>query len=402
MIDYNEFVEEGYYTKKEKTATTLFLTFVFSHFGLFLVVTLYAIGGAFAFISLELPNEMVRYQAKQMKAVEVNQTLNYVTDLFWYYQGMNWTNFKTYNDTMYRELKKLELYIISCVNNYGYDGTVTGWVYSWTFPKALLLTITIMTTIGYGNTVPLTNYGRLFCIFFAITGCPIFLVFISKLGSVMAHASVYVYSRFCCRWCRTRRYDEELPPNVSKRQRKLILDDDVGNEEYMPTNRLNVPITVNLVLMTAYIMLGGVLNSKWEGWDLLSSCYFTFISLSTIGYGDLVPGQQANETSSTNNTKMIICVLYIIIGIALVSMCINLMQDELVGKCHWLARELGITKPEEVKEIKEEEENNKETKKKKKKDKKKKKNSNDAEENVLPVEGGNDLPADSPSSVINS
>lgn len=39
-------------------------------------------------------------------------------------------------------------FVINATVDYGYDGAIEGWDYSWTFPKALLLTITIMTTIG--------------------------------------------------------------------------------------------------------------------------------------------------------------------------------------------------------------------------------------------------------------
>ena len=42
------------------------------------------------------------------------------------------------------ELKK---FVVGYVYNFDYDGT-DDWVYSWTFPKALLFTLTIMTTIG--------------------------------------------------------------------------------------------------------------------------------------------------------------------------------------------------------------------------------------------------------------
>lgn len=39
-----------------------------------------------------------------------------------------------------------------------------------------------------------------------------------------------------------------------------------------------------------YIFLGAVLFKAWEGWDYLDGSYFCFISLSSIGFGDLVPG----------------------------------------------------------------------------------------------------------------
>ena len=42
-------------------------------------------------------------------------------------------------------------YVINATQEYQYDGEIEGWTYFWhpnEFPKALLFTITIMTTIG--------------------------------------------------------------------------------------------------------------------------------------------------------------------------------------------------------------------------------------------------------------
>lgn len=49
---------------------------------------------------------------------------------------------------------------------------------------------------------------------------------------------------------------------------------------------------------------------------------------------------------------------------ALLSTCINLMQEQLVDKCHWIAREVGLTKDEDQTNTKEDN-NNKPSKAKK-------------------------------------
>ena len=46
-----------------------------------------------------------------------------------------------------------------------------------------------------------------------ISGIPLLLVFTAQIGDLMADAFRWLYSRICCRWCRVRRRDNELPPS---------------------------------------------------------------------------------------------------------------------------------------------------------------------------------------------
>lgn len=45
-----------------------------------------------------------------------------------------------------------------------------------------------------------------------------------------------------------------------------------------------------LCFFSRYILLGASLFEAWEKWNYLDGSYFCFISLSSIGFGDLVPG----------------------------------------------------------------------------------------------------------------
>ena len=71
---------------------------------------------------------------------------------------------------------------------------------------------------------------------YTAVGLPIILIFLGKIGGVMAQALKYIYSRGCCRWCRARRKIAEfLGKNEPKTDFKLK-DEEVGPEEYMPTD----------------------------------------------------------------------------------------------------------------------------------------------------------------------
>jgi len=67
-------------------------------------------------------------------------------------------------------------------------------------------------------------------------------------------------------------------------------------------------------------MLGATIFSAWENWSFLEGAYFSFITLTTIGFGDFVPGDAVlNDESehgqvyvSTTNT---FCITFIFIFI---------------------------------------------------------------------------------------
>lgn len=106
-----------------------------------------------------------------------------------------------------------------------------------------------------------------------------------------------------------------------------------------------VPMYMVLSLVAGYICGGAVLFSLWEKWTFLNGAYFCFITLSTIGFGDLVPGSDIFDAQS-GQAKLIICCLYLIMGLSIIAMSFNLVQEEVVIKCKNVARNLGLLKSE--------------------------------------------------------
>ena len=61
----------------------------------------------------------------------------------------------------------------------------------------------------------------------------------------------------------------------------------------------------------------------------MDGSYFCFISLSTIGFGDIVPKTNGDLDLEFN---FIFCSVYLMLGMALIAMCFNLMQQDVVQK----------------------------------------------------------------------
>ncbi|XP_051280050.1 potassium channel subfamily K member 18 [Dicentrarchus labrax] len=85
---------------------------------------------------------------------------------------------------------------------------------------------------------------------------------------------------------------------------------------------LDVPFVLILFIVFAYILFGGLILPLWEtefkGFD---PYYFCFITLTTIGFGDIVP----------NHPKyFMLTSLFIIVGMAIMSMAFKLGQARIV------------------------------------------------------------------------
>lgn len=95
-----------------------------------------------------------------------------------------------------------------------------------------------------------------------------------------------------------------------------------------------VPVLLSLSVVGAYVALGAFIYQKLERWTLLEGSYFCFTSLGTIGFGELMPG----GVESTKDVSVFVSSGYILVGMAVVAMCFQLLQDELAAmsrNCRW-------------------------------------------------------------------
>ena len=124
---------------------------------------------------------------------------------------------------------------------------------------------------------------------------------------------------------------------------KLDKEDDACSvNNSIECQKVRVPISLTLFILSSYIFTGGILFMVIEDWSLLDGIYFSFITLSTIGLGDFVPGNSINDSNSKSQFKIIGCSLYLIIGLSLLVMGFNLMQETILAKIHKLGACLGI------------------------------------------------------------
>ncbi|XP_005094519.1 potassium channel subfamily K member 2 [Aplysia californica] len=134
----------------------------------------------------------------------------------------------------------------------------------------------------------------------------------------------------------------KIVPLDVKKNDPVILDDDSDSEDEddLDEKKITVPLTITMIVIGGYIFGGAVLFGLWEGWDWLQSAYFCFITLSTIGFGDVVPGTDFENPQA--QAQLLLGSVYVLFGMAILSMCFSLMQDEILAKARWIGQKLGI------------------------------------------------------------
>ena len=69
-----------------------------------------------------------------------------------------------------------------------------------------------------------------------------------------------------------------------------------------------IVLVATLTLLVSLISFGTVLFHALEDWTWIESFYFTIVTITTVGYGDIAP---------SNDTTRIVTALFILVGVGI-------------------------------------------------------------------------------------
>ncbi|VDD83069.1 unnamed protein product [Mesocestoides corti] len=195
--------------------------------------------------------------------------------------------------------------------------------------------------LGYGQVVPVTKFGRLATIFYGLFGIPMMLLFLANLGSLMADVFRIAYKKICCRFARDRKQESEKGDPPTWGHGEFVHNPGWTLRVRKESRSVRIPVWLILCSFFLYLFMGAMIFAYWENWTFLDAMYFVFVTVSTIGFGDMLPGMDdAHPVHRTN--KFISALVYLLFGLAMVAMCFDLIQLEVKRKSKRLARRIGL------------------------------------------------------------
>ncbi|MFH4973859.1 hypothetical protein AB6A40_000568 [Gnathostoma spinigerum] len=283
--------------KFEKNTWKRSLRIWLPHVGLVLFSLFYILIGACIFYLIESHEER---SMRQKAEVELNTARRQLLNAVWNEDRMNRSAWEA-NVGVYVE--NATRIVIGWYNRrYTTDQTVN----TWTYPTAIFFAISMITTIGYGNLVPSTTEGQVICIIYGIFGIPLMLITLADAGKFIGDGLRYF------------------------KQRGRILGLSSQVDAFFGRSR-PLPVSLLLLLMIAYMVVGAILLHSYENWSFIEAFYWAFISMSSIGFGDIVPERREMYP---------ITIAYILVGLALASMCIDTSAAYYIRKIHFFGRKM--------------------------------------------------------------
>ncbi|KAF8382451.1 hypothetical protein PRIPAC_71593 [Pristionchus pacificus] len=147
-------------------------------------------------------------------------------------------------------------------------------LWTWTYGTSFFFAFTLYSTVGYGSIAPSTDGGRVAVIFYTAIGFPLALVIIRDVGAVtMVHLTrLYMFLAVKIR-------------NTSRCRRSSSNDDVIT----IPILLASLISLLCILITAVFVMVyDGALGPE-PGLDYFHALYFTFLSHTAVGLGDVMP-----------------------------------------------------------------------------------------------------------------
>lgn len=190
---------------------------------------------------------------------------------------------------------------------------------NWSIGQSIFFAGTVLTTIGYGDVTVQTPLGKVFCILFALAGIPFTLLLLAaileRLMKFTSEQLLPLYGK-CIQLIPAPVTANGIRLFGQSRRRKEEAD---GAKETnldglsVEATRTSFAVVSACLVGVVFFLVPALVYARIEGWSFLNAFYYCFISLSTVGLGDFVPGDRVDQTH--RRLYKVVSTIYLMCGV---------------------------------------------------------------------------------------
>ncbi|CAF1366533.1 unnamed protein product [Adineta steineri] len=166
----------------------------------------------------------------------------------------------------------------------------------WKFIGSFYYATVVLALVGYGHAIPYTKAGRAVTIAYALIGIPMWLIMIQSVGERLNSLITFVLKRI------KRHFKRKREPQITAMEL----------------------LTCEALLTVLTLATGSYVFHRYENWRYFDAFYYCLLTLTTIGFGDLVP-MQKDDYGSIGWLYILFCIMFILTGLTIVASSGNLL-----------------------------------------------------------------------------
>ncbi|CAD5229321.1 unnamed protein product [Bursaphelenchus okinawaensis] len=251
------------------------------------VLILYAVLGGLLFLIIEKDAE---YNSVRNNLDQLNNITDDMTDTLYAIFHVDRSN-RNFTERIklcirdyYQRMLKVEGKLIGSA--FQYDNLEPK--LSWNYGSAVFYSMTLFTSIGYGSIACKTDAGKILTVVYSVLGIPLMLMVLSDVGQVILKWLTIAYNGARKMYYKLNTSKSELPYYSNNSLDSWDSDDSIEPKSF--PMHLAIPIIIVYMLLCALVI--SILDQNAQespGISFWDAFYYTFISISTIGLGDVLP-----------------------------------------------------------------------------------------------------------------